>query len=79
MIQVSQGKNRHASSLATLASFLDNCIPWLITIEMLHKLSINPKVGISIISTLKSSWMDSIIEFLAKDVLLNKVKKVEKV
>lgn len=79
MIQVSQGQNRHAGSLATLASSLDNCIPWLITIEMLHKLSINLKVGISIISTLKSSWMDSIIEFLAKDVLLNKVKKIKKV
>lgn len=46
VIQISQGQNRHADSLATLASFLDNCIPRLITIEVLHKPNIDPRVGI---------------------------------
>ena len=44
VIQVFQEENRHADSLATLASSLDNCVPQLITIEVLHELSIESQV-----------------------------------
>lgn len=56
--------NRHAGSLATLASSLDNEIPRLITVELLCEPSIDPHVGISAVSALGSSWMDLSIEFL---------------
>ena len=44
MIQVSQGENRHADSLATLALSLDNYVPRLIKIEVLREPSIEPQV-----------------------------------
>ena len=37
VVQVSRGKNRHANSLATLASFMDDCVPRLIIVEVLSK------------------------------------------
>lgn len=49
-----------------LASSMDNCIPRLITIEVLSEPSIDQRVGILVVPTLGPSWMDPIIEFLSK-------------
>ena len=79
VVQISWGQNRHADSLATLASFLDNEIPRLITVEMLHEPSIDPQVGISVISVLGFNWMDPIIENLPEVRLSSESKEADKV
>ena len=45
VVQISQGQNRHADFLATLASSKDNEIPRVIMVEVLHEPSIDPQVG----------------------------------
>ena len=71
--QIAQGRNRHADSLATLASAMTEDIPRLIKVEIITEPSINTmaecaiRVNIMTITTIGSCWMDSIIKFLAKD------------
>ena len=67
VIQVARGQNRHANSLATLASSLTEEVPRLIKVELVAKPSINVGVGVSVVATSESCWMDPIIDFLAKD------------
>ena len=67
VVQVARGQNRHADSLATLASSLTEEVPRLIKVELVAEPSINMGVGVSLIKTAKQSWMDLIIYFLAKD------------
>ena len=66
VIQVAKGQNRHANSLATLASSLTEEVPRLIKVELVAKPSINVGVGVSVVATSKPCWMDLIIDFLAK-------------
>ena len=40
--QISKGKNSHVKSLATLALSMDNCVPQIILVKVLDKLSIEP-------------------------------------
>ena len=40
VVRVPRNQNSHADSLATLASSLDDCIPRMITVELLEELSI---------------------------------------
>ena len=42
-------------------------------------LSIEQRVGVFVVRSLRPSWMDSIIEFLAEDVLPNETKEAEKI
>ena len=77
VVQIFRGKIKHADCLATLASSMDDCIPRLITIEVLSKPSIEQRVGISIVSSLGARWMDPIIEFMAEKVLPNETKEAE--
>jgi len=62
-----------------LASSLDSEIPRLITIEVVHEPSIDPQVGVSVVSAFGSSWMDLVIEFLAEDQLPSESKEAERV
>ena len=48
-------------------------------VEVLHKPSINLQVGVSVVSMLRSSWMDPIIQFLAEDRLLSEIKEADRV
>ena len=48
-------------------------------VEVLHKPSINLQVGVSVVSMLRSSWMDPIIQFLAEDRLSSESKEVDRV
>ena len=66
VIQVAQGKNRHANSLATLASSLAEEIPRLIKVEVVAEPSINVRVNVSMVITVGLCWMDPIIDFLAE-------------
>ena len=71
--QVARGKNRHANSLATLASIMTEDIPRQIKVELIAEPSISAmadwatKVDVAVITTAGSCWMDPIIEFLAED------------
>ena len=61
--QISREKNSHVKSLATLASSMDNCVPQIISVKVLDKLSIEPKLNVSMVSVTSSSWMDPILMF----------------
>ena len=75
MTQVSRGKNRHADSLATLASAMTEGIPRQIKVELIGEPSISAtvegvtKVNVVVITTAGSCWMDPIIEFLNEDTI----------
>ena len=46
VIQVSRGPNRHADSLATLASSLSEEVPWLIKVELVAEPSVSAGVDV---------------------------------
>lgn len=48
-------------------------------VEVVHEPSIDPQVGVSVVLSLGPSWMDPIIEILAKDRLLSESKEVDRV
>ena len=78
MIQIGRKHNRHADSLATLASLLTEEVRRLIKVEVVKESSIDVKVNISIVMVFEQCWMDLIIEFLAKDHVPNDEKEVKK-
>ena len=65
--------------MARLALSLTEEVPRLIKVELVAELSINVEVGVSLITTTKSCWMDPIIDFLAKDQVPADEKEAEKV
>ena len=72
--QVVQVQNRHADSLATLASSMTEEVPWLIKVEIIEESSTNAAIGvgaagvdIAMISETEPCWMDLIIDYLAED------------
>ena len=69
LAQVTRGQNKHANSLATLASSMTEDVPRLIKVELIVEPSINTAVGvrIAVISTIEPCWMDPIIDFLTED------------
>ena len=67
MVQVAKGQNRHADSLAMLASSSIKEIPRLIKVELVAEPSIIAGVGVSLVATIKPCWIDLIISFLAED------------
>ena len=83
--QVAQGRNRHADSLATLASAMTEDIPWQIKVELITEPRISAmadcatKVDVAVITTTESCWMDPIIEFLAEDRILENEGEVNKI
>ena len=86
LIQVAWGQNRHANSLATLASAMTEDVPRLIKVELITEPSINTTtdvgvvgVSVTVISTSGPCWMDPIINFLAKDRVLDNKKEANKV
>ena len=79
VVQVALGQNRHAYSLATLASSMTEEVPRLIKVELVAEPSINAGVGVSQVTTIEPCWMDPIINFLAEDCLPADKKEAEKV
>ena len=81
LAQVTRGQNRHADSLAMLASSMMEGVPRLIKVELIAELSINTTVGVGVamISTTKPCWMDPIINFLAKNRVPNDEKETNRV
>ena len=83
--QVTWGRNRHADSLATLASAMTEDIPRLIKVELITESSLSTmadgttRVDVTAITTIGSCWMDQIIEFLADDRVLDDESEANKV
>ena len=78
LIQIGRKQNRHADSLATLASSLTEEVRRLIKVEVVKKSSIDVKVNISIVMVSELCWIDPIIEFLVEDHVPNDEKEVKK-
>ena len=68
--QISRGQNSHADSLATLASFVEDSIPWIIPMEEVDPPSIERPCYVAATSILGSSWMDPITTFIMDGLLL---------
>ena len=83
--QVAQGRNRHADSLATLATTMTKDIPWQIKVELIVEPSISAtadwatKVDVVAITITGLCWMDPIIEFLTKDRIPNDESEANKI
>ena len=72
--QVGWAQNRHADSLATLASSATEDTPRLVKIELIREPSIDVKndydparVEVAMVSVANPCWMNPIIDFLAED------------
>ena len=72
--QIGRSQNRHADSLATLASSTTEDTPRLVTIELIREPSISVesihdqvRVEVAKITVANSCWMNPIIDFLAED------------
>ena len=50
VVQVARGQNRHADSLATLASSLTKEVPQLIKVELVPEPSIDARVGVLVVA-----------------------------
>ena len=64
---MAKGQNRHADSLATLASSSNEEIPRLIKVELVAEPTINVGVGVLLVIIVEPCWIDPIIDFLADD------------
>ena len=80
------GQNRHTDSSATLASAMTEDIPWIIKVELIIEPSKNTitdvsvvGINVTIVSTAESCWMDSIVDFLAKDCIPDDEKEASRV
>ncbi|XP_075636794.1 uncharacterized protein LOC142609038 [Castanea sativa] len=65
--RIARGQNRHADSLATLASSIINKVPWLIKMELVPEPSIAARALILQVTEVEKCWMDPIIDFLSED------------
>ena len=83
--QIPQGQNRHADSLATLASSVTKNVPRLIKVLIKVKLVVEQSIDIAVdvdvtvVSPIEQCWMDQIIDFLVKDWVPNDKKEANKV
>ena len=51
VVQVAWGQNRHADSLAKLASSMTEDVPRIIKVELIAQLSIYTAIGVAVVST----------------------------
>lgn len=79
LIQIARGQNKHADSLATLASSLTEEVLWLIKVKVVKEPSINVKVNFSTIMVFEPCWMNPIIDFLAEDHVPDDKKEAERI
>ena len=76
---MARGHNRHADSLATLASSMTKEVPRLIKVKLVVEPSINVAFGVSMVAMSKSCWMDPIIDFLVEDRVPDDEKEASRV
>ena len=76
---MARGQNRHTNSLATLPLSMTDEVPRMIKVEFIVEPSINAAVGVSMVAMSELCWMDLMINFLAKDRVLNDEKEADRV
>ena len=79
MVKIPRSQNSDVDSLATLASSSDDCIPQMISIELLEQPSIKHHAIVASTTVLEPSWMDPYISFLSDGSLPTDSKELEKV
>ena len=86
VVQVARGQNRHADSLATLASAMTEDVPQIIKVELIMKPSINTmtddgvaRISVTVVTIAESCWMDLIVNFLAEDHISDDEKDASRV
>uniref|UniRef100_A0A7N2MUU7 Uncharacterized protein n=1 Tax=Quercus lobata TaxID=97700 RepID=A0A7N2MUU7_QUELO len=80
LLHVPRSGNTHADSLATLATSLAHSLPRVILIEDLCKITeVRRKMVLAHQVRVGSSWMDPIVLFLRKDILLEDKSEADKV
>ena len=79
VVWILRSQNSNVDSLATLASSSDECIPRMISIELLEKPSIKHRVIVASTTMLEPSWLDPYISFLSNGSLPTDSKELEKV
>ena len=80
LLHVFRSGNTHADSLATLATYSVQSLPWVILIEDLCKpMEIKGEVAHVHQVKVRSSWMDPIVLFLREDILPKDKSEVNKV
>lgn len=72
-------RNRHVDSLATLAAFLDDSIPCMITMELLKQLNFKQQIAIMATLELGPSLLDPFVAYLSDGSLSNNIKEADKV
>ena len=84
--QVGRAQNRHSDSLTMLALSLTEEVLRLIKVELIAKPRISmidsvgiTEVDVAMISTTGPCWMDPIIDFLAKDRVLDDEKGAKRI
>ena len=86
VVQVARGQNKHADSLATLASAMTEDVPRIIKVELIMKPSINTvtdvgvaRISVTVVTTVEPFWLDLIVDFLAKDRISDDQKEASRV
>ena len=84
--QVARAQNRHADSLATLASSMTEEVPRLIKVELIEEPSTNAEIGVSAVGidiamiwVTGPCWMDPIINYLAEDRVLDDEREANRI
>lgn len=84
--QVARSQNKHADSLATLASSATEDTPRLVTIELIREPSISVKgvlgqarVEVAQAAVTNPCWMKPIIDFLAEDIVPEDEEEAKKI
>ena len=79
VVRIPRSENSHVDSLAPLASSSNECIPRMISTELLEQLSIKHHAIVASTTVLEPSWMDPYISFLSDGSLPTDSKESEKV
>ena len=79
VVQVARGQNKHANSLATLASSMTEDVPRIIKVELIAQPSIDIVTSVAVVSTSRPCWMGPIISFLAEDQVPDDEKEANRV
>ena len=79
MIRMPRSQNSHANSFVTLATSSNECVPRMISVELLKQPSIEHHVIVASTTVPSPSWMDPYILFLSNGSLSNDPKESEKV
>ena len=76
---MARGQNKHANSLATLASSMTEDVPRIIKVELITQPSIDTATSVAVVSTSRPCWMGPIISFLAEDQVPDDEKEANRV